>query len=220
MIKACLFDLDGTLANTLESIAHAGNDALASVGYKPLPVDNYKYYAGDGAKVLTQRILRDSGAPDTHFDQVYEVYTLRLKKYQPTPYEGMQETLEGLKARGIQSAVVSNKPHVRAVETIEQMFGSDTFSYVQGLNDEVPRKPDPTGALKAAQVMGVKPAECMYFGDTNTDMQTGNRAGMYTVGVLWGFRTRKELEENHARKIIERPLDILTLVDRENGRCF
>ena len=122
------------------------------------------------------------------------------------------ETLKELKNRGMKLAVCSNKPHVAAVKVIAQMFDG-YFDLVIGQSDEIRRKPAPDGPLKAAQELGVTPSECMYVGDTKTDMETGNAAKMHTVGVLWGFRDRWELESNGAEIIAEKPQDLLKICE-------
>ncbi len=221
MIKACIFDLDGTLADTLESMAVACNEALIQAGFKALPVDNYKYYAGDGAKTLVERALKDAGDVNLEkFAPVYQSYSDKFKvdcTYKVKVYDGIFFMLEALKKRGIKTAVLSNKPHERVLDVIGKLFGQEIFDHVQGQQDSIPKKPDPAGALMTAKILGVTPQECMYFGDTNVDMQTGNRAGMYTVGVLWGFRTQKELEENRAHHILSAPSQIPELVDMKNN---
>lgn len=233
MIKACIFDLDGTLADTLESMAVAANDALKRAGYEALPVENYKYYAGDGAKTLVERALLDAaklrfkeGQSDQlgnavlkDFDKVYELYSACFKEdctYKAAVFDGIREMLDALKLRGIKTAVLSNKPHDRVIDVITKLFGTDVFNFVLGQKDSIPKKPDPAGALMCAKALKVMPGECMYFGDTNVDMLTGNAAGMYTVGVLWGFRTQRELEENQAHHIVGTPKQIVELVDRKN----
>lgn len=221
MIKACIFDLDGTLADTLNSMAIAANEALKSVGLSELPVDNFKYYAGDGAKTLVERILTDAGDPGlVNFDIVYERYNARFKTdctYKVTVYDGIYETLEGLKKRNIKLAVLSNKPHDRAVDVVNKLFGEDIFDIVWGQKASVPKKPAPDGALMIADAFGVQTDECMYIGDTNVDMQTGNAAHMYTVGVLWGFRSKAELEEHRAHHIAQNPKQLLDIVDMKNN---
>ncbi len=214
--KAAIFDLDGTLADTLESIAYSGNRTLERLGLSPLPVENYRYYAGDGAKELCRRILRDSG--DTAGERLEEILPVYAEVFKDTcmyrvhPYDGIVELLFELKSRGIRTAVLSNKPHDRAKNVIASLFGTDTFDYVQGQTEGIRRKPSPDGALAIAGVFGVKPEECIYCGDTNTDMETGTAAGMYTVGVLWGFRDRDELLENGAMMLAGKPEDILKLL--------
>lgn len=214
-IKACIFDLDGTLADTLESMAVSFNRVTGRLNMKPLPVRNFRYYAGDGAKTLVERALKDAGDVRlSHMEEVYRAYKEIFDRdctYNVTVFPGMQQTLRELKAMGIKLAVLSNKPHVQTKKVIKNLFGDEIFDWVQGQQDGIEKKPDPSGALHIAGVFGVSPENCMYIGDTNVDMQTGNRAGMFTVGVLWGFRTRDELIENHAHALAERPEDLLDL---------
>ena len=113
-------------------------------------------------------------------------------------------------------AVCSNKPHEAAIHVVESVYGPGFFNRIQGQTAEIPRKPSPIGALAIADALGARPEECLYFGDTNTDMQTGNAAGMFTVGVTWGFRPRQELIDNHAMELLDRPEEILTLFHRKN----
>ena len=214
--RAVIFDLDGTLADTLVSIAHSTNRSLARLGYPALPVEDYRYYAGDGAKELLKRALRASGDEACeNLKRIEPIYAEIFETdcmYQVHPFEGIVETLKELKARGIRLAVLSNKPDARTRDVIASLFGEGLFDYVQGQTDEIRRKPSPDGALKIAEIFGVRPEECMYCGDTNTDMKTGTAAGMYTVGVLWGFRDREELVENGAMELAERPQQLLELL--------
>ena len=214
-MKACIFDLDGTLADTLESMSVCSNRVIEPLGYAPLPTENFRYYAGDGAKTLIERVLRDAGdAKLVHFEEVYQAYSEIFDKdctYKVEVFDGMRETLKDLKALGVKLAVLSNKPHAQTKKVISNLFGDELFDWVQGQQEGIEKKPDPSGALKIAENFGIKPEECMYIGDTNVDMMTGNRAGMFTVGVLWGFRGRKELMDNHAHALAEKPEDLLVL---------
>lgn len=218
-MKACIFDLDGTLANTLESMAACANRIIEPMGYVPLPTENFRYYAGDGAKTLVERVLRDAGDKDLlHLEEAYQAYREIFDKdctYKVVVYDGMTETLRKFKAMGVKLAVLSNKPHVQTKKVIYSLFGDDLFDWVQGQQDGIEKKPDPSGTLKIAETFGVKPEECMYVGDTNVDMMTGNRAGMFTVGVLWGFRDEKELLANHAHALAEKPEDLIQLYIRK-----
>lgn len=213
--KAAIFDLDGTLSDTLESIAEAGNNMLVACGFEKQPKDAYKYYAGDGADTLVQRALKTAGdTTEETFEKAYAVYKEYFAKgctYEVKVFEGMPETLQAMKEQGMKLAVVSNKPHQAAIDVVKELYG-DIFDYVLGQKEGIPKKPDATGTKMVAGKLGVLEEECIYVGDTNVDMQTGKGAGMYTVGVLWGFRTREELEENHADCIIETPTDILNLL--------
>lgn len=212
-MKACIFDLDGTLANTLESMSVSANQVIEPFGYAPLPAENFKYYAGDGARTLVERVLRDAGDQDLiHLEEVYQAYSAIFDQdctYKVTVYDGMGETLEKIKSMGVKLAVLSNKPHAQTKKVISNLFGDELFDWVQGQQEGIEKKPNPSGALAIAKAFGVKPEECMYVGDTNVDMMTGNRAGMFTVGVLWGFRDRKELMNHHAHALAEKPEDLI-----------
>ena len=236
--KACIFDLDGTLADTVRSIAYSGNLTLGAFGYKPLPEENYKYYAGDGAKELVRRFLgavrgRDGGDlsaasleraleigagvadEDREFQEMYRKYREIFGEncmYEVKPFPGIPELLSELQAEGIRTAVLSNKPDAQTREVVRSLFGDKLIDMVQGQTEEVPRKPAPDGALRIAAAFGLEPSECMYLGDSDTDMKTGRAAGMYTVGVLWGFRNREELLRNGAEALAEKPEDIKKLI--------
>ncbi len=214
-MKACIFDLDGTLCNTLDSMAISANQVIERFGYAPLPAQNFRYYAGDGAKTLVERVLRDAGDEKfEHLEEAFEAYRDIFNKdctYKVTVYDGILETLQQLKAMGMKLAVLSNKPHAQTVKVISTLFGDGLFDHVQGQQEGIEKKPDPSGVFAITKGFDVKPEECMYIGDTNVDMMTGNRAGAFTVGVLWGFRTREELVKNHAHALAEQPKDLLRL---------
>ena len=215
MYKVCIFDLDGTIADTVESIAHVGNQTLRAFGLPEIPVKDYNFYAGDGADVQVKRMLAAvPGGDKVDYEEVrtqYRKWFAENPFYHVKPYDGILELLEGLKAQGIKIAVLSNKPHGAAVEVVHKIFGQDMFHKIQGQTSEIPRKPSPIGALAIAKEFGALPQECLYCGDTNTDMDTGKAAGMFTIGVTWGFRPRTELEEHHADKIVDQPSEILEL---------
>ena len=159
--------------------------------------------------------LKDAGDPElTHYEEVRRIYRKKFDEdplYKVVPYEGIKEMLKELKKRGMKLAVCSNKPHVAAVKVIEKMFDG-YFDLVIGQSDLIRRKPAPDGPLKAASEFGVSPSECMYVGDTKTDMETGQNAKMDTIGVAWGFRGAEELRENNATYIVEKPEAILEYV--------
>lgn len=219
MYKVCIFDLDGTLADTLVSIAYNANRALEAFGLQTHPIQKYRYFAGDGADELIRRSLRESGDENLeHYTQVREIYREFFRKdclYQVKPFDGMVETLKIIKKQGVKIAVLSNKPHENSIKVVETLFGEGFFDYIQGQQEGIPRKPSPVGALHIAEIFGVQPYECLYFGDTNTDMHTGKSAGMKTVGVTWGFREKKELEESGADLLIDHPSEIAELIKLE-----
>ena len=219
MIRACIFDLDGTLANTLDSMAYVANEILRNMGLKEQPADNFKYYSGEGADMLVRRCLIDAGDPElVHYEEVRNLYRRKFDEdplYKVVPYDGIITMLRQLKDHGAKLAVCSNKPHEAAIKVIAKLFPG-YFDLVLGQSDQIRRKPAPDGPLKAAEEFGVKPEECMYVGDTKTDMLTGTAAGMFTVGALWGFRDREELESNGAQIIAEKPLDLLKIYKELN----
>ncbi|MDO4267722.1 MAG: HAD family hydrolase [Eubacteriales bacterium] len=214
MIRCCIFDLDGTLLNTLNALTVTTNLTLEHFGYGPVDEAHVRQFVGDGYKLLMERALRYCGDEKlTHYEESLTVYTDLFARHSMDgvhPYRGIPELLEGLKKRGIRIAVLSNKPHARAVENIEAVFGSGYFDYVAGEQPGVPRKPDPAGVRLILERFGVLPEECLYFGDTNTDMKTGLGAGLNTVGVTWGFRGRAELESFHPQYIIDSPDEVLS----------
>lgn len=222
MYKACIFDLDGTIADTVESSAYVGNRTLRHFHLEEIPVEKYNFYAGDGADELVKRMLAAvKGTEKTDYEAFRTLYRKWFEEnpfYHVKPFDGILELLDGLKKEGLKIAVLSNKPHTAAVEVVDKIFGHDVFHKVQGQTDKIPRKPSPIGALAIVGEFGVKPEECLYCGDTNTDMDTGKAAGMFTIGVTWGFRPRTELIEHQADKIIDRPSEILEFVKKENIR--
>ena len=217
MKKACIFDLDGTLANTITSIAYYGNAALKECGLAEIQEDTYRYLVGNGADNLMRGMLQTvkPGYTETDvknlraaYDNFYEGDPMFLV----SNYPGVPELLAELAAGHVKLAVLSNKPHNVTSAIIEELFPKGTFSCYYGQRPQVERKPSPQGALLIAEELGVKPEECLYIGDTDVDMKTGRAAGMTTVGVLWGFRDRDELERSKADYIVEKPQEILTLL--------
>jgi phosphoglycolate phosphatase len=215
-IRGVVFDLDGTLLDTLEDIADAANAALAERRHPVHPVDAYRYFVGDGAPTLIHRILPESA-------RTPEEEAVLLRRYKElygtgwdrktAPYPGIVEMLGALAARGLHLAVLSNKPQDATTSCVEGFFKGCAFAIVQGQTEEFPKKPDPAGANAIALRCGIGPAEWLYVGDTATDMQTAVGAGMFPVGALWGFRTADELAAHGARKLITHPSELITLLD-------
>lgn len=218
LIQAVLFDLDGTLANTLVSIASFANEALADCGLPAIETDAYRYLVGNGRDTLIRRMLHTLGQPEdgdlfdrvgAAYDAAYAAEPLRLV----TAYPHIPQLLEGLKDRGIPCAVLSNKPDDMTHAVVGGLFARDTFAVVRGQRDGVPKKPAPDAVFSILNTLGVEPAHCLYVGDTKVDMQTGKNAGAVTAGVLWGFRDEDELRANGADHIVGDPLELLKLVD-------
>ena len=218
MVKLCIFDLDGTVLDTVQTIAYYGNLSLSMHGIEPIAVKEYNYFAGNGAANLIKRALRFRDAlTDEMFEKVFRDYNLAYNadtSYLTAPFEGIRETLDGIKAKGVKMAILSNKPHFATCGVIQSIFGENYFDCVYGQRENVPIKPDPTAVLQILEEMNAKPEECLYIGDTGTDMKTGKNAGLYTVGVTWGFRSRAELEESGANVIIDEPRQLLDCVTK------
>jgi phosphoglycolate phosphatase len=212
-IRAVLFDLDGTLANTLGDLANAVNWALQQVGCPPCPVDSYRYKVGDGAREMCERAL-----PADKQGLADEVLRLMREHYDKhcfdltRLYPGIAELVSALTERRLRLAVLSNKPDEFTKRVIAHYFNPSPFTVVRGQLPNVPLKPDPTAALQIAQELGIPSAHWLYLGDTNTDMLTARAAGMHPVGALWGFRDRAELLDSGADHILAKPRDVLDLL--------
>lgn len=211
-MKAALFDMDGTITDSLESIAHTTNTVLKEFGYPEIELERFKTIVGDGAETQIRRVMKIHGVSDE--DIIQKVYARYLEEfeegclYHVTPCKGVPELIEKMKAKGMKIAVVSNKPHAKSVKVADAVYPAGTFDLVIGQKEGIPKKPAPDMALIAAREFGADPSECLYLGDTNTDMKTGIAAGMFTIGVLWGFRERAELEELHPNAIVTTPDEV------------
>lgn len=216
MKKAVIFDLDGTLADSLESIQYCADYAIGTCGFPPIPLEKYRFFVGDGADTLIKRCLAYSGDVEGEFfEKAFLQYQLFFKEhcmYHVKPFEGMPEILDKLKQVGIKIAVFSNKPHERTIDVVESLFGKDYFDEILGQTEKRSKKPNPNGVFYLAEKLGVEVQDIAYVGDTSTDMMTGKNAGAWTIGVLWGFRDRDELEKYKADVIIDKPSDILLQV--------
>ncbi len=215
--KGIIFDLDGTLIDTLEDLADSVNEALERMGYPVWPVEAYRFKVGRGFRNLMENsvpetVREDGGVIDRMLGFFVEAYDRRYMN-KSHPYEGVDELLDGLVGKGIFLAVNSNKRTDYTEKLIDKLFGRIPFVGVFGERAGVPKKPDPAGALELCGRMGLEPGEVLYVGDSGTDMKTGRNAGMDTVGVGWGFRGFPELEENGAVYLAETVQDILSLVE-------
>ena len=216
MIKACIFDMDGTLCDTLTTIAYFANESLKHFGLNQIDIDEYKYMIGNGYKNLIRKMLNYLGVySDELFQKVGDYYFEIYDKnplYLSAPYNGIMEMLGELKDKGIKTAILSNKPHNATLNVAKEIMAGVKFSHVQGNIEGVPLKPEPDALLNIIDVLGLEKDECLYIGDTSTDIETGKNAGVKTVGVLWGFRTEKELADAGADIIVANPKEIVDYV--------
>ena len=211
-LRGILFDMDGTLLNTLEDLADSTNRSLARLGLPVHAVEAYRYFVGDGMENLARRVLPADRRDPRMVGEIAEAVSREYAEHwadKTRLYPGIPVLLDALSARKVPMAILSNKPHAFTLAIAEHYFQRWTFAAVLGARDTHPRKPDPSAALEISSALGLPPAGMLYAGDTNTDMQTASRAGMFPVGVLWGFRDREELLANGALVLAERPEDLL-----------
>ncbi len=213
--SAVVFDLDGTLLDTLEDLGDAVNRVLINHGFPAHPMDAYRYFVGDGSAVLIERALPESARGTDVYRECLAAFMAdydRSWKVKTRLYDGISEMLDSLAALGIDMAILSNKSHGFTVKCVQDLLSNWRFRAVFGLREDVPRKPDPAGALEISRLLGRVPGHMLYLGDTAIDMRTAVSAGMFPVGALWGFRTREELLENGARALVQHPGELLNLI--------
>ncbi|RPI99564.1 MAG: HAD family hydrolase [Candidatus Aminicenantes bacterium] len=216
MIKGVIFDLDGTLLDTIEDLTDSMNAALAHMGLPGRSLDECRNLVGDGLDTFVRRALpegvREDPAAATRLKELMRrEYRLRSRD-KTRPYAGIPELLDELARRGARQAILSNKPDDSTRAIVRHFFPGRKFEPVFGARDGVPVKPDPAGALEIARSWGLAPAEIAYLGDTNTDMLTATAAGMFACGALWGFRTAAELAANGANVLLAKPADLLGFI--------
>lgn len=213
--RACLFDLDGTLLDTLRDLAESMNIVLQERGFPTHPLEAYRYHVGDGARLLVTRALperaRDPASIDAALADYRRAYAAHWNAH-TRPYDGIPELLDALVARHLALGILSNKPHAMTVRCVEGYLSKWPFACMLGQREDVARKPDPAGALEAAVRMRVAPQDVLYLGDTATDMETARAAGMFAVGATWGFRPESELRAAGAQAIVRHPREVTALL--------
>jgi phosphoglycolate phosphatase len=205
-----IFDLDGTLLDTLVDLAETCNEVLTSKHFPTHPTAAYTNFIGDGLRTLMFRIT-PFGTEEHVIQQCCELFTKKYAqnwKRNSCPYEGINDMLSALKSHGVKLAVLSNKPHEFTGLFVDEFFSAGLFSTVYGQRDGFPKKPDPTVALEIASQLGVRSQNTLFVGDSGVDIMTGKAAGMMTVGVSWGFRSVQELIDNSADLIVYNPLEL------------
>lgn len=217
MKKGCLFDLDGTLVQSLMDLALSTNEVLAMHNFPVHGISVYNQFVGNGVRKLMERAL-----PQEHLDELdkclkefYQIYEQKCLEH-TCPYEGINELIEELYKSGIKLAVVTNKPHYLAVKIVEHLF-PNKFIAILGQQDLYPVKPHPESTMIALMTLKLKKEECYFIGDSNVDIQTGENAGIETIGVCWGFRGRKELEEEGATYVVENPFEIMEIINENRN---
>lgn len=219
MTDTIIFDLDGTLLDTLTDLMDSVNFALDKFGYPERTYDEIRRFVGNGVRVLMQRSL-PGGVEGEEFEKAFNVFRdhyLKNMRNKTDAYDGIRETLKVLKDHGYKIGVVSNKLDVAVKELCEDYFGS-LVDYAKGADGESDRKPNPENTWKCIDSLGAKRENCIYVGDSEVDIKTAENAGLPCISVSWGFRTRDELTANSAKRIIDKPqelLEILSLNEKE-----
>lgn len=212
-LQAIIFDLDGTLLDSVEDLAYFGNQTLEAYGFSTYPVHSFNHFAGYGAREL---IARATGSEDPNLiDEMTESFKTRYAGHVTRSsklYEGIGTLLDHLDTLPVKKAILSNKPHTPTLQCHEAFLQQWDFGSVLGFREGFPRKPDPQGALEIAKSFGISPSSFCFIGDTATDIQTAQAAQMKSIGVTWGFRGRQELEDTGANWIVDDPDALLQLL--------
>ena len=219
MIKAVLFDLDGTLVNSLEDLANSTNFALCSMGFPCHETAKYNYLVGDGIPKLIERALPEGAKTPENKKKCLDIFMAHYREHyhdKTYAYKGIAELLAALKKNGFKIAVVSNKAQEMAQKVVEKLFGN-LFDAVAGKREGFATKPDPALTLEIVKELG-EPYNCVLIGDSGMDMAAAVNGGLLPIGVLWGFRTKEELINNGAAYTVSSPDEILKIISSENGK--
>lgn len=214
--KAVVCDLDGTLLDTLHDLALTGNRVLKKHGYPEHEIDAYRYFVGDGIKVLMERIVPEHGQTPENLascEREFREDYGRNWKVHTRIYDGIDAMLTRIREHySLSLAVLSNKPDMFTQICVQNFLGKWEFDVILGQVDGIAKKPNPEGALKVAEQLGVEPAQCIFLGDTSVDMKTARSAGMLPVGVLWGFRDEEELVASGAKVLLRKPGELFEIL--------
>lgn len=214
-MSAVIFDLDGTLLDTLADLAACMNSVLAAHDFPTHPQDAYRHFVGEGMEVLVRRTLPANHRTDAEVAACFADMRVEYgRRWDETskPYDGIPQMLDALVAQGVTMSVLSNKPDEFTVLAVAALLPQWHFAHVRGMRPGVPAKPDATGAIAISDRVGVAAQQTLYVGDTATDMKTGRAAGMRTIGVTWGFRDADELAASGAHELIDQPAQLLELI--------
>lgn len=210
-MKACIFDLDGTLANTLESLVYSVEKTLKEMNLPMISKQQCCSFVGNGARVLLEKSIAAAGADQDRIEEAIEIYIRIFDEhctYHVESYAGVEDTLKQLKSEGYKLAVLSNKPHRQTQKVVYELYGEDFFDAVYGQRKGVERKPSPAPLLEIVEEMKLSKEDCVYIGDSEVDIKTGHNAQLKTIAVTWGFREKSELEAAGAKKLVDSPEEL------------
>ena len=221
MFKLCVFDMDGTVVNSIGDIAAALNRSLEKIGYKAHSEDAYYKMVGDGMAVLCRRAI--GNAPEEEVQRLIALYDADYKNNcceRSHIYDGMTDLIKRLKEKGIKCAILSNKPHPQLMEIAKVLFEDDMFDEILGHTPDFAPKPDPASMLYLMDKMGYKQDEVVFIGDSNVDVQLGKAADVYTVGVTWGFRGEEELKSEGADAIVNNADELYDVIVKQRRTAY
>ena len=215
MYRLAIFDLDGTLANSLRDLAEAVNTGLEKLGYPTHPVEAYRMFVGNGAVKLCERALPEDKREEAEVQRLLALFNEYYGSHcfdHTAPYKGMPETVKRLKEAGVICAVASNKPDEFSQTVVRRLYGDGLFALVRGKREGVPTKPAPDIVYSILDELGVPAGEAVFIGDSCVDVQTAKNSGLPCIGCDWGFRGEGELRENGCDIIAYRPEELFPLI--------
>jgi len=214
MYKIAVFDLDGTILNTIGDLHAAANYALNTLGYPECGLDEFRNFIGNGQRMLIKRCLPKSAQDDETVQRIIDIYAPHYAQHsaeRTTVYDGVYEAIKKMREAGMKIAVLSNKPHAPTLALAEKFFPG-MIDAAFGQRDYIPHKPDPAGLFMILDSFKIPPEECIYIGDSDVDMLTAKNAGVDAIGVTWGYCTKDEIKSAGGRVIIDEPSQLLDLV--------
>lgn len=218
MIKYIIFDLDGTLVNSIYDLADSVNYVLRQNGYKEHPLESFYYFVGSGTLKLIERALPENMRNEKEIERVHTQFAERYSENylsKTAPYDGIKDLLDGLDERGIKYSVASNKTDIFTCEIIDKLFKNNSFDKVIGKRPENPTKPNPKIIYDILEGKNLSQLEVLFVGDSGIDIETGHNAKLKAVGCLWGFRDKNELEKAGADFIISHPSELFEIIDNK-----
>lgn len=210
-----MFDLDGTLLNTLQDLTDSVNRSLGYLGFPPYTPEVFRYFVGDGRETMAMRSLPECNRDEATINKLVALINKEYSQHWADTtrlYPGVADLLDNLTIKSIKMAILSNKPHIFTEEMVSRLLSRWHFEIVAGAMPPMPVKPDPKAALQIAKRLDIIPSDFLYLGDSEVDMRTANAGGMYAVGAAWGFRTEDELKASGAKALIRHPLELLKLI--------